>query len=57
MTPVMEAYLIVFAACGVVAAFGFYWAKQEREERLAQRRQRTERTNWPADGPSAPRTS
>lgn len=38
MTPMMEALLAVGIFCGIVAAFGFYWAKREREERRARHR-------------------
>lgn len=39
MTPMIEALLAVGIACGIVAAFGFYWAKREREEWRARHRQ------------------
>ena len=38
MTPVFEAYIAVFIVCGIVAAYGFYWKKREREEWEARRR-------------------
>lgn len=38
MTPVIEAVLVVGIVCGIVAAFGFHWAKREQEERRARHR-------------------
>ncbi len=34
----MEALLAVATTCAIVAGFGFYWKKQEREEWEARRR-------------------
>ena len=39
MTPMIEALLVVGIACGVVAAFGFYWGKREREAWRTRHRQ------------------
>lgn len=33
MTPLMQALLAVAITCAIVAAWGFYWAKREHEER------------------------
>jgi hypothetical protein len=38
MTPMMQALLVVVIFCAIVAAFGFYWAKREREEWRARHR-------------------
>lgn len=35
----MMALLAVAITCGIVAAWGFYWAKREREEWRARHRQ------------------
>jgi len=39
MSPLMEAVLMVVGACAIAAAFGFHWAKREREEWRARHRQ------------------
>ena len=39
MTPMIEALLWVGIACGIAAAFGFHWAKREREEWRSRHRQ------------------
>jgi len=38
MDPVMEAMLAVAIACAIVAAYGFYLKKRERQEWEARRR-------------------
>ena len=43
MTPMIQALLVVGIFCAIVAAFGFHWAKQERDEWRARHRRPTER--------------
>jgi lipopolysaccharide export LptBFGC system permease protein LptF len=38
ITPFLKAMLILAVALAIVAAFGFHWAKQEREEYRAKHR-------------------
>lgn len=38
MDPLMQALLGVAITCAIVAGFGFYWKKREREEWQARRR-------------------
>ena len=38
MTAVTQAVLVVAGVCAIVAAWGLYWAKREREERRTRAR-------------------
>ena len=38
MTPLLKVLLFLAVVLGIVAAFGFHWAKQEREEYRAKHR-------------------
>ena len=38
MDPLMEALAVVAVTCAIVALYGFYWKRREREEWEARRR-------------------